>query len=56
MKWMKKVILWLARNEIREHGWIQYDRGWEHGVEQQRRDPESTSHYVSLDEEWEEVE
>ena len=56
MKWMKKVILWLARNEMRQHGWAQYDRGWEDGVEQQRRDPESIAHYVSFDAEGVEVE
>ena len=56
MKLMKKVILWLARKEMQEYGWVQYDRGWEDGVEQQRRDPESTSHYVSFDAEGEEVE
>ena len=56
MKWMMKAILWLARNEVQKIGWAQYDRGWEDGVEQQRRDPESTSHYVSFDAEGEEVE
>ena len=56
MKLMKKVILWLAKKEMQQHGWTQYDRGWEDGVEQQRRDPESTRHYVSFDAEGNEVE
>ena len=51
MKLMKKVILWLARKEMRKHGMLQYERGWEHGVKQQRYEPESTLPFETYDEE-----
>ena len=50
MKLIEKVIQWLARKQLKECEWIYYQRGWEAGVDQQRTDPQSTEHYLTLDE------
>jgi len=53
MKLIEKLILWVARKQLKEQDWMSYQKGWEAGVEQQRYDPESTQHYETFDEEGE---
>lgn len=51
MKIIGKVILWLARNYLKESEHRAYGEGWEDGVIQQRYDPRSTEHFELYDEE-----
>jgi hypothetical protein len=50
MRLIEKLILWVARKQLKEQDWISFQKGWEAGVDQQRTDPESTIHYETLDE------
>lgn len=50
MKLLEKLILWVARKQLREQDWLSYQKGWEAGVDQQRTYPESTEHYLTIDE------
>lgn len=38
MKLIEKLILWVARKQLREQDWLSYQKGWEAGVDQQRTD------------------
>jgi len=42
---MKKFLKWLFRGELHD----QYIRGWEDGVDQHRIEPESCTHYKTID-------
>jgi len=50
MKLIEKLILWVARKQLKEQDWISYQKGWEAGVDQQRTEPKSTEHYSTIDE------
>jgi len=49
MRLIEKLILWVARKQLKEQDWISYQKGWEAGVDQQRTEPESTKHHRTVD-------
>ena len=50
-----KLIRKIYSNKISELCWNAYGSGWEDGVDQERLDPKSAEHHLTLDENGDEI-